>query len=431
MEPPTTTDPSSEHLFRTGLLLFATGFFFIWWDYLHASILVGGLVFALLRTRRWSRCELLFSELSLTLATTLVAATLFRSLIVPIPLHPKDALGLILAPIGFLALFLGARDRPGDLRPILIGVVVIACLTGLISFIQFIHSPFKPHPHARLWNLFVNRDGLHPVLTGLTSAFAAVAASGLFLTTRRSLPRLSYTIAMIILIVVCFYTQSRGALLSLGSGLLALLLISKSKTALIPLLIFLAVGAFYQLSPRFIEYSKTKRPVESSPVERLVDRKDSGRLALYRLIWSRMETRADFFFGRGISANASGKRSEIGWPAHHPHCAYLGTFYHGGATALLLLAGILGLTASRLCQSSLLNEPNGLIWTALLAAGAAGLIADGANFQSLLSIPRIEPLLFWLPLLTLNGLWAGSHRADTEKQPVDQKEQESTGCSLR
>jgi hypothetical protein len=147
-----------------------------------------------------------------------------------------------------------------------------------------------------------------------------------------------------------------------------------------------------------------------NPAAGLVERKDAGRLKLYRLLLDRMQTPWDHALGRGHWADDQGTE-RMPW-AQHPHSAYLATYYRGGVVGVFVLVFVLSVGFWRCCQAAC-RGPDGsrgqVMWLALASFGAVALLFDGDDLTRIASLPRVEPLLLWFPLAVGVGL-AGRRR---------------------
>jgi hypothetical protein len=129
----------------------------------------------------------------------------------------------------------------------------------------------------------------------------------------------------------------------------------------------------------------------------MISRADSGRLQLYKELWYRVEGAAEVIMGRGFWARTTAEPVEIGWPAPHPHGAFISTAYHGGLIGL----GLLGLLIWAGARRSIWLAVRGIDvrWLAFMTAGGASLCFDGHTLALFQTVPLFEPLLFWLPLI--------------------------------
>ena len=339
----------------------------------------------------------------LLLAVVFVLGMLLLSFRPGLPQSNLGWIGVLLA-IGdswLLLVFLDAAVRLGRRRErfpmqAMEWMVKVAGITAIISLLVFYWLPGNAFPSSRLQNVVVH-FGLAPVLTGLSYAFAGLAAAILAMRAKVHWQWLAWE-ALLIFAALC--SHSRGGVLALAVGFLVLIVVAFRRELCRPLMVLGAVLVIYQwgipllLKPNAAA-GMAASSSDSSPAEALIARKDAGRLLLYRIIWKRMEAPTDYVLGRGRWANDVVKAPEMHWHAHHPHSVYLATFYRGGAVGVTLLAIVLGAGLLRCWRVARAGQP---IWLALACFGLTAFVFDGDDMATLVSMPRFEPLLLWLPL---------------------------------
>ncbi|MES2705728.1 MAG: O-antigen ligase family protein [Verrucomicrobiota bacterium] len=303
----------------------------------------------------------------------------------------------------FLAGIWRVARRPSRLDWMLRGTIGMAVLSALISIPVFYGSMGKILAVDRLENVIPYcGTGLYAVNSALLWAFAAVAAAAAFTQTRNIRDRTLLLSALAVLSGAVFLTQTRGALLGIGAGMLVLIL-TRPVLRWSPALSVIAVaGWMFQnlpaILPKAIPHVIVGTPPGgASPTGSLIARSDSGRFALYKELWSRIEGTLEIIFGRGFWARDNTLPGELSWQAPHPHGAFISTGFHGGIVGLVLL-GILLHAGAKHC-AWLAKTGLDVRWLALLAMGCASLCFDGHTLALMTTIPLFEPLLFWLPLL--------------------------------
>ncbi|MGI8603341.1 MAG: O-antigen ligase family protein [Verrucomicrobiales bacterium] len=285
--------------------------------------------------------------------------------------------------------------------------IMAAVLAAVVSIIVYWVAGSPENVGARLRNWFVH-GGQHPVPTGIqfawAAAFAAVAAVGAPSGRNRWL----WLGAVVVLTLAICCTQTRGALLGLGIALLALAAAHRfSGRGLLPLMLALVVVFSFQFAgPAAVQASMSRHsgtaplpPVgqaerlSKDPLRQLVDRRDSGRVELYRQLLKRLQAPEKMFFGLGWWADHSCAQPDLHWKATHPHSAFLSTLYHGGQVGLILLCLVLAEAARRAWKRAIHQHSfEGLV---LLALGTTTLIFDGESAVTFITEPRFEPLVLW------------------------------------
>lgn len=323
------------------------------------------------------------------------------------------------------ALIMGLWDlaqRPSRLDMVLKWIIGLAALSVFISFIVFYGIVQRTFPLERLRNVFVNFDlatyGQHPVATGLTWTFPALAAAAWASQTNDRGLRRWLLAAFAVLAAGIFFTQTRGAILGLLIGLGVILIFRPIRFAARPVMVAACVFFAYQQSPELLPESGSGPVISSdgmaasdfkNPGKLLIARADSGRLDWYSTLMDRMHGPGEILLGRGFWANDTGTMETASWHWHHPHGAFLSAFYHGGVVGISLIAAALFLAAKRCLW--LAHKGLDVRWAALLGGGAAMMVFDGHTLATLTTVPRTEPLVFWAPLIIGTAL-AAKIRAD-------------------
>lgn len=303
----------------------------------------------------------------------------------------------------FLAGIWRVATRPSRLNWMLRGAIGTGVLAALVSIPVYYGSWGRSVAVDRLENVIPYwGDGLYTVNSGLLWAFAAVAAAASFTQTETARGRALLLGALAILSGAVFLTQTRGAILGIGAGLLVLMA-TRPILRWSPALTVVAVAGWTfqnlpSLLPKTIPALAVGTPLgAATPAGSLIARSDSGRFALYKELWSRIEGVVEIIFGRGFWARDNTLPGELFWLAPHPHGAFISTGFHGGIVGLALL-GILLYAGARQC-AWLAKSGLDARWLALLAMGCVSLCFDGHTLALMTTIPLFEPLLFWLPLM--------------------------------
>jgi O-antigen ligase len=310
------------------------------------------------------------------------------------------ALGLAGVSLLVLALMLFSRTAQNPSMMASVGVWTghLTALAALISIGWHLRQWGVNFEDHRLQNLLVY-GGLNPVCTGLLFGF-----SGLWLC---ALPLSRFTtLSALILMTAAFCSGSRGAMLSLLVGHGVLLAAHGLRRGWRPLLVLAVSALLFSLSGMAVE-----RPPEaaassatgiSQPWERAIHRPNDGRRAIYVAGWRSIETSLDGWIGIGEwSTKDRWKRflpSDPWGLSGHLHSVFLATLVHGGVIGLGLLLALIGHAARHAWAR--LREGDAL-WPCLFSYGLMALVFDGESLGYLLTLPRFETPLFWLPVMQL------------------------------
>lgn len=298
-----------------------------------------------------------------------------------------------------------------------------ACAAGFAAFTSLGLCTFilpEHQPGERLQNLLVH-GGLNPVCTGLIFGFAALWLAA----EMENTPSVSRRHAMwgfvAFLHLAAFLSGSRGAMLALSAGHVALFAARGWRRGIAALAVLVLSGAIYFSSAPVFSHiaswhaEKGAAPVSTvgHPLQQAIERGDSRRIDIYHAGWTAID---DVWSGTGQWGIREVWQCELQPGADsaitcHLHSAFFATFVHGGIIGTLLLLALLVLAFRRAWRVSTQGDA---VWLALLAFGCGGLLFDGESLTSLATAPRFEGLLFWLPLTValarggLNSRSAGS-----------------------
>jgi O-antigen ligase len=109
-----------------------------------------------------------------------------------------------------------------------------------------------------------------------------------------------------------------------------------------------------------------------------------------------MTTWQDWLFGKGLWSENDFWSCSLDWYPEHLHSIFMDAFVRGG---LLGLAGLLLIIGWALRRAFLLARAGEELWLVLASFGITGLVFDGDSAFSLLTLPRFETLLLWVPLV--------------------------------
>ncbi|NNC89017.1 MAG: hypothetical protein HKN82_11215 [Akkermansiaceae bacterium] len=289
-----------------------------------------------------------------------------------------DAAG-VLAVVTALGLVAGRPDWRRALIPVMVWVALFSALLALVVF-YLLHGRSLGGERLRLpW---IHGDGLNAVLTGLLCAAGAVAALGEGARGRDRFDRVVCLAAAGCCVFAVLATRSRGALLALLAGAIVLAWFERRRLVAGLLAAGCAAGVYF-----VILFSG------GGEAAALLERGAAGRMDIYLWFLGRMGG-MEWIAGAGAGTAAVIAEDQLGWFVEHPHSAYLTQLYLTGGIGLALLLVVLGGAAWRGLREA---APADAVWLALLATGAMGVLFDTSLIFSLLTTPRLEPVLVLLP----------------------------------
>ena len=374
---------------------------------------------------RWRTSELnsrVYDDLGFWLVAGLLSWMLATSIFVSIPEIPLaqvlislgDAAGVLCL---FAAVSIVVRSRIQNWKRVLTPFPIVGAIAMLISIPVFYGlRETNTFPATRLRDVLVHMEngGLHQVLTGLLVGAAAMSAACLF-TNRANWKRQTLILTCFTILVTSVYlTHTRGAILALLVAFAVYVVTRKDRSWILPSILLAVVSLIYAFpnEPKVDDLSS----ITTSPVTGLIERGDSGRVTLYKHLFSRMEGVKEVLLGKGLWADDSATQDQVGWSvAFHPHSIYMATFFHGGLAGLAMTLGLIGFSFFR-ALSVFRNTGDGT-WLVLLCFGLTGQIVDGSLPFSLLTTPRIEPILLIIPMVGSSAAWCEYVR-DSARQPV-------------
>lgn len=293
----------------------------------------------------------------------------------------RDGLRDVVAVLILGLVVLGIVDRPWGWWSCRAAVFVSGVVVSLWSLWQFYPLSDLGLGDARLRNVLIYPTGLNAVLTGLLAGFSMVA--GLDLHPRDSRWRWPTLAGLAVLAFAVMATQSRGAMLGCMAGLVVMLVFRGRRV--LPELAACGAGVVAYLAVFAWTGDGTAGPD-------LVERGATGRWEIWQTYLGNLEG-AEWWIGTGGVAPLG--ESVLGWFVHHPHGSWVSQLVWCGIPGLLLLGALVALAAWNGWRGAARDATP----LALLAFGVAGLIFDGAQIVSLASVPRIEPLLVFVPAL--------------------------------
>jgi hypothetical protein len=265
----------------------------------------------------------------------------------------------------------------------------------------------------RLTNWFVY-GGWNSVCTGMTFGFAAVWAINRWCHAAKRLEKVCFLSVAIFLIWATLLSMSRGALLALVAGHVGLIFSRGWRLSLRPVLLLIAcIGCFQILAPQISKMGvrdlseHLSRPklteemvsdgvIASNPAKRLIMRGDSHRFSIYAAGFHSMTTPSDWLIGKGLWSSNDRWSCSLPWNPEHLHSVFVDTLVRGG---VLALASFFVVLVWGLFRAWFLAQQGEDVWMMLGCFGVAGLIFDGDSAFSLLSVPRFETLILWVPLV--------------------------------
>jgi hypothetical protein len=269
-------------------------------------------------------------------------------------------------------------------------------------------------PGARLRNPLVH-GGLHPVTTGITIGFAAVAAAatcGSRLTVRA---RWIMTLVVAVTCLAMMFTLCRGALLAVGVALLTLppaLLVSMPlraawKKAWPPMIAAgVVVSAFLLFAGALVPKPNPEAMpipvITGNPLREYIARGDSGRARFHRWGLECLDTWDKHLTGAGLWKPELKLEEHTGGNIDHLHSLFVATYVHGGIIGSAMLLGLIVTGMRRAWALARAGQPQ---WPVLLTYGLTVLIYDGQSACSLATHARFENFILWFPLIAIAASW--------------------------
>ncbi|MCB1097901.1 MAG: hypothetical protein KDN22_20180 [Verrucomicrobiae bacterium] len=376
---------------------------------------------------RWRTSDLnskVYDDPGFWLLTGLLAWMLATSIFVSIPaIDLGDVLTSLVDACGVLSLYAGVsivvRNRFQSWRRIITPFPIAGAIAMLVSVPVFywLRADVNTFPSARLRDVLVHIEngGLHQVVTGLLCGAAAMSAACLYSNRAHWKKQLLLLSCFTVLTSSLFLTHTRGAILALLVSFAVYVFTRKDRSWVTPSIILTIVGLTYAFpsNPKVDDLTS----ISTSPVTHLIERGDGGRIKLYKHLYSRMDGATELVLGRGLWANDSATKEEVGWSvAFHPHSIYMATFYHGGITALMMTVGLLGFGLLR--AFAVFRQTGNGTWLVLFCFGIAGQIVDGSLPFSIMTVPRIEPILLMFPMIGASAAWCEYVR-DAVRRPAE------------
>lgn len=287
---------------------------------------------------------------------------------------------------------------------------------------------------ARLENWFVY-GGWNTVCTGMTFGFAAVWAGWNWNSEQAPSRKLPWLLVHVLLVFSTLLTMSRGALLALSAAHAVWLLPRGWRAGWRPAAVFLACILAFQFSAPLITRLATRQVaaqldiaesvvtsdmlsdgvIPPNPAARVISRADNGRFAIYKAALESLTTRQDWLIGKGLWSANDAWSCSLWWYPEHLHSIFIDALVRGGITGLGVLVCIIAWGLQRAWRLAVEGEG---LWFLLAVFGLGGLLFDGDSAFSLLSIPRFETLLLWVPLVIASARLQASLGWRQEKEPA-------------
>jgi hypothetical protein len=202
-------------------------------------------------------------------------------------------------------------------------------------------------------------------------------------------------LALALLFSAIMMTSSRSGILGIASALPVFIATTRDKRIL-PVLLAAGVAlAVYLFSGHDMQHSDKGRLIS---IEKLVSRKDSGRLTFWKELIGRMDGK-EYLIGRGFFADHTTAQldPEIWFT---PHSLYLSSFYHGGAITLFLHLSLYIATVW-IGFGNIKSGSNSLMLFAAFAFIPS--LVDGKSIIDLSIKFPPAVLLFWIPVAMAAG----------------------------
>jgi len=271
------------------------------------------------------------------------------------------------------------NDNTVRFDTLLRALVCLAAITAAASVVVWYAS--HAFPASRLEPL--NRMS-HSILAGCVYGFFALLALHFFQLATGHVGRILFAVAATVLVATVLLTQSRTAIVPL---LIAMLLLAGSRGRLLIASLAGVLALFLLLEPALWE-----RLVRGMPY----------RPAIWMTVLQQTLERPLFGAGYLVPTEVQvGERSFL-----HAHSAFLATLRDGGAVGLGLLLGMLAMAA----RCAVRRDRSGGHWfySALLVYAILCAVPD---LDRLLTRPKEPWLFFWLPLALLAARRCGDRGA--------------------
>lgn len=350
--------------------------------------------------------------------TALFLLLLARSSLLESPMTPmsywRGWLGTGLLTMSLMTLWCVAR-QPRSPVWLAVSMIAGASLSAvgsmLVSYVLESDAVFG----RRLENWFVY-GGWNTVCTGMTFGFASVWATWNWHHTRDRLERAVWLLAAVTLIFATLLTMSRGALLAVVAANAVWLLVLGWRRAWKPVMLTVGCVVLFQVCAPLIAHLGSRDVsqhlgidaseltpellgdgiVAANPAARFVERADNGRFAIYRAAIGSLTTWSDWTLGKGLWAENDCWSCSLWWYPEHLHSVFMDALVRGGVPGLAGLLFLLGWGLRR--ALALAREGEG-VWLVLSSFGIAGVLFDGDSAFSMLTLPRFETLILWVPLV--------------------------------
>ena len=306
-------------------------------------------------------------------------------------------------------------SNPRAARVIGFPLVATACASAIGSILIFYVFDAEAVFGMRLRNWFVY-GGWNSVCTGLTFGFAAVWAVHHWYQASDRRDKMIWLLMAVILIWSTLMSMSRGALLALVMSHAALVLARGWRASIKPIALLLTCIVLFQVAAPIIFYFGARdiserlgvpaasvtsansgdEVIVANPAVRMVERADSRRFEIYEAAFRSMTTWQDWLWGKGLWSANDFWSCSLRWNPAHIHSVFMDALVRGGIPTLLGLLAILGWG---LCRAFVLAKSGDELWFMLACFGCGGLVFDGDSVFSLLSVPRFETLVLWVPLV--------------------------------
>jgi len=285
----------------------------------------------------------------------------------------------------------------------------VSAVAALVSIVWAIVANPYYWAEGRLSNVLVH-GGLNAVCTGLIFGFAA-----LWLCVINDKNRFVLASASLLHAAV-FLSGTRGAMLALAGGHVALMLASGWTRAWRGVAMFVITALLYFGGmPSVIRIQREARaeiahvqtdPAEiakaSSVLQNAIARGEGGRLPIYKAGWQTLWQNHRIWCGIGQWSDQDEWQRLLPNDPHglmrHLHSAFFATLVHGGILGAALLLVLLIIVTRSAWHEVRAQRPE---WPVLLTFGCLALIFDGESLAYLNTQPRFEALLFWLPVAAL------------------------------
>lgn len=268
--------------------------------------------------------------------------------------------------IGVLFLFcrfLGTHYRAELTTSLILAALLTATTTLAIITIFYSENPISLpiyHHEQVLAGIFPNANQLIATMTIMAPAFIL---AGALMHSRGKALKLGLALGLISCTLFILLLQRRTGLVALAGGGITLILLSRSRAAILAILALGVTASYFIITD----------------VNGYISRGDSLRFAVWGAYLE--EASKHPWFGHGLSSGiptlTPQSYPELAYPVVHPHNILISIFYYLGIAGLVTFGGFLVTLGYRLWQDGALQKRSNILFLAPLTPGLITLMFDG------------------------------------------------------